>query len=444
MPIQIGAKGATLFGNTYPAYAYIDWFTPDQEALAKAGGDAYDTPSRGFSPQETAALKGVVSGDWNASSGGAVRLFAHGANTASANFSFLLEAQALAAFYGWRPIYINYGAAQTITAAKGAVSPTTLNNGTGLTWQALTFGGASSGSQGAGSGTGQNVIPSILVPDWIMTPSAARSDTPGANPLVQIRSHFAAASTQQSIYSNAMGDMAAATGVEWATAVTAGDMVSSITTWTPARNGTWMCPVGVEFLYGVPTRVIADVGDSLSAGQEGATVSAGWRSVSQRAAALRNGASAIWQASSFAVRGQATDASYQTGLEVVSKLKPQYLCFHAYSPNDGAPTQALVDASWARALALVEHCRRNGVTPVLVTNGPVNSYNAGHEALRQQINARVRSMAGAVIVSDEAAPLENSLSPGQINAAYYTGDATHYNSAGYDAMAAVRAAACVR
>lgn len=411
-------------------------------------GVPYSVPApvyRDLTAAEVAATKGMVSGAWNGSGGGPLRLFAHSANSAGANFSFLLEAQALAPFYGFRPIYINYGAAQTITMAKGAVTPTVLNNGTGLTWSSVLFGGSASGSQGAGSGSGQNVIPSILVGDWIMTPSVARSDFPTRNPLVQFRSYFSAASSQQSINSNAMGDVYAAIGQEWATAVTAGDMVTTPTTsWTPATTGTWMCPVGVEFLYGLPTYVIGDVGDSLSAGQEGGTATNGWRSVSQRAAALKNGSSAIWQAASFAVRGQNTDASYQTGLEVVSKLKPQYLCFHAYSPNDGAPTQALVDAGWARALALIEHCRRNGVKPVLVTNGPVNSYNAGHETLRQQINARVRAMAGAVIVSDEAVPLENSLSPGQINATYSGGDGTHYNSAGYDAMAAIRAAACSR
>lgn len=40
MPIQIGAKGATLFGKQYAPGAYVDDLTPDQEAVALQGGDA--------------------------------------------------------------------------------------------------------------------------------------------------------------------------------------------------------------------------------------------------------------------------------------------------------------------------------------------------------------------------------------------------------------------
>lgn len=47
MPIQIGAKGATISGVNYPPYAYIDWLSPAQEALATQGGDAFVVPVRG-------------------------------------------------------------------------------------------------------------------------------------------------------------------------------------------------------------------------------------------------------------------------------------------------------------------------------------------------------------------------------------------------------------
>lgn len=61
MPIQIGAKGATIAGKPFPPYAYIDWLTPDQEALAIQGGDAYSVPKRGFTLAEETALRGVAS-----------------------------------------------------------------------------------------------------------------------------------------------------------------------------------------------------------------------------------------------------------------------------------------------------------------------------------------------------------------------------------------------
>lgn len=62
MPIQIGAKGANLFGQAYPPYAYIDWFTPDQEATALAGGGAVQVPSRSLTPAQVVALKSLAGG----------------------------------------------------------------------------------------------------------------------------------------------------------------------------------------------------------------------------------------------------------------------------------------------------------------------------------------------------------------------------------------------
>lgn len=46
MPIQLGAKGATIAGVNYPPYQYIDWLTPDQEQTAVQGGDAVRVPGR--------------------------------------------------------------------------------------------------------------------------------------------------------------------------------------------------------------------------------------------------------------------------------------------------------------------------------------------------------------------------------------------------------------
>jgi len=57
MPIQIGAKGATIGGVSYPAYFYVDWLTPDQEAQAMQGGDAVAVPARRLTQVEMAALR---------------------------------------------------------------------------------------------------------------------------------------------------------------------------------------------------------------------------------------------------------------------------------------------------------------------------------------------------------------------------------------------------
>lgn len=381
-----------------------------------------------------------VSGARN-SVGGLLSLFGHQINTAGVAASFVLQSPALAAFYGSRTYHANYGtSAQTITEAKSAVSPTANNNGLSLTWANRRWAGATTVLQPAGSGTGSDVVPSIVVSDWLWVPSIARTDFPTRNFLIQERAYYAASgSVQRSVPANAMGDLYTASALEFATNVAAGaDAVSTITSFAPAPTNTWMCPIGVEFSYGVPTVTVADVGDSLMRGQESSTATNGWQSVTQRACAINNGAT-IWQPASFAITGQTHAASYLTGLEVASKVAPRYLCFRAWSPNDGSPTQALIDAAWGRTLALIEHCRRNNVIPVLCTTPPRNSLSAGEDAFLKVQNARVKALAGTVLVSDEAAAVEDPADRSKLAAWANGGDGLHISNAGYAAMAAVRA-----
>lgn len=400
-----------------------------------------DDDGQPLTSTENQSVRALVSGARN-SVGGLLSLFGHQINTAGVPASFVLQSPALAGFFGSRRIDANYGtAAQTITEAKSAVSPTAGNNGLALTWTNRRWGGATSVVQAAGSGSGADVVPTITVSDWLWVPSIARTDFPTRLPLILERAYYAlAGSVQRAVPANAMGDLYTATGLEFATNVAASaDAVSTITSFAPAATNTWMCPIGLEFSYGVPTITVADVGDSLMRGQESSTTSAGWQSITQRACALKGGA-AIYQPATFAVTGQTHAASYLTGLEVVTKILPRYLCFRALSPNDGSPTQALIDAAWGRTLSLIEHCRRNDVIPVLCTTPPRNTLSAGEDALLKVQNARVRALAGTVLVSDEAAAVEDPADRSKLLAAYNGGDGLHISSTGYAVMAAVRAA----
>lgn len=379
--------------------------------------------------------------DLTSAVGGPLASFGHSAGAASPGFSFVLQSPALAPFYAVQAIYTNFGAEQTITAAKVAACPVDLSDGTALTWQSLTFNGSASATQLAGSGTGSNMIPSITLSDVLPLTSIPRTDFPANLPLIQSRTYFAAASTQRIIFANAMADYKTATGLEYASGIQGADIVSTITAKAPATSGSWLAPSGFIFFYGVPTVIVADVGDSLMRGQESSVVSNGWRSISDRTVALKTRPTKLWQHATFSVTGQAHDATYKTGLEVVTKLKPKYLCFRASSPNDGTPTQAIMDACWARTLHLVDHCKKNGVIPVLCTSTPINANSAPADALLKAQNARVRSLAGAVIVSDEALVIENPADRSQISASFNSGDGIHLNSAAYDLMAAVRSAA---
>ena len=60
-----------------------------------------------FTPTQQAGIQALVSGAGNPSVGGALRMFGHSSNSAGAGYTFLLEAQALAPFYGYQGIYIN-------------------------------------------------------------------------------------------------------------------------------------------------------------------------------------------------------------------------------------------------------------------------------------------------------------------------------------------------
>lgn len=378
---------------------------------------------------------------------GIQRLFANNAGSAGAGFSFARQDSALGEFFAVRLVFVNYSTStQTITAAKVAVSPTAFNDGTGLTWLDVRFGGSTSGTHPAGfGGTGQNIMGSLFYSDWVELASIPRTDFPGRSPLLYTRAYFAAASSQQQVFGNAMSDYAAAglsDAYEFGASVTAGDTVSTIIAQTPTASGTWICPVGVEYMYSRPTITVADVGDSLFAGQLGDTVSAGWRPVTDRACRIKRAArpGVIYVPGSFAVRGQNTAASYVNAREIITRLKPDVMVFKAWSPNDGLPTQSLMDAAWRRVLQLVDHCLANGVQPVVVTSYPVNTYTAGEIALLEAQNARVRALAPLVLVSDEGAAIADPANPGKINPAYLAGAGTHLNDAGYAAAAAVRAA----
>lgn len=61
MPIQIGAKGATINGQNIAPYSYVDWLSPAQEAAAVQGGDAVIVPAKMLSAAEVAATRALVS-----------------------------------------------------------------------------------------------------------------------------------------------------------------------------------------------------------------------------------------------------------------------------------------------------------------------------------------------------------------------------------------------
>jgi hypothetical protein len=60
MPIQVSSKGLSFGGVNYAPYAYIDWFTPQQEGQATQGGDAFYVPARALTPAQTAQVASII------------------------------------------------------------------------------------------------------------------------------------------------------------------------------------------------------------------------------------------------------------------------------------------------------------------------------------------------------------------------------------------------
>lgn len=372
--------------------------------------------------------------------GGSLKLFRPTPSTTASAITFVLQHPALAPFFSYQLVYGNLGAAQTITSGKSALAPTDGNDGSTLVWTQTTFNGAVSLVQTAGSGAGVNTVPGIDLADRVFLPSLARTDNPTKLPLVQSRTYYAATNVvYNTVYGNIFADHETAMPLQqFASRTLTGDQVSGNTAVVPLRAGSILVPMSVIFDYGVPTVAAASVGDSIESGQISDDASTGTRPIVQRLCALKTTNAKIWQPSSHGIIGQGFDATYKTGLEVVSKLRPTYLFFRAWTINDTI-SQAAIDLSWAKAQALVEHCRRNNVIPVLCTTPPFNSYTTGQDLLLKVQNARVVAARGQILVSDDAAVIENPADRSKILPLYTDGSAAHLNNAGYDAIATNRA-----
>ncbi|GCL61499.1 SGNH/GDSL hydrolase family protein [Pseudaquabacterium pictum] len=383
--------------------------------------------------EQTQAL---VSGARNQSLATAAGAFGLGAsaNGSTSNQTLIRQHQALGPYYGYRLVYANKGIAQTITLAKagGAATDQQVSNTLGSV-ASVTFGGATTVVEAAGSGAAADGVPAFTLSDWIMQPSVARTDFPTEQPLLQTLTHYAGTYTQMLTSATMATELLAAPGYRVGGRQRPGDEVTTVSASQPLPAGTSLIPYGVQFLYEQTWTVVADIGDSRIRGQISSTTTTGYRSQAERVSALARAAGLRWTPISTAVTGQGHDASYQTGLALVTALQPTYLLIPALSVNDSM-TAANMQASFARCMALVEHCRRNNVTPVLLTVPPRDSYSGAELAILQAQNNRILALRGQLLVADFAGIVCDTT--GYIAAAYDSGDGVHINEAGTAAGAA--------
>lgn len=350
-------------------------------------------------------------------------------------YSAALQMGLADAFYAAAPVFTNYDTTQsyTITAKVGPTSASLANLNTN-TYTALTFSGASSVLLPAATmGAGGQVIPSVVVADFVSCLSLAAvggvylldvvetvASTAGAR-TINMHGQWSAMGTLNSDSRNP-GFISAGVYNNNADWVTTTPSATPVVATVPAS-----C-VGVLTLTAQSRWLGLVCGDSRDVGQAGAANYTGWPLLTNWA---RNNVSLL----NLANGGQKTVDSVATMKAAVAAFKPAFVTLAAWSPNDGS-TQAVADSVWSELMRAAEWLRQRGVTLVLRTpipsssNAAVQSNYARCMALKQSRYLRVVDM---------TTPLHD----GSFNLlpAYDSGDHVHMSDAGYSAAAAAFSAA---
>lgn len=396
------------------------------------------------------AVQALVSG-YGKRVSGQFGLFSSQQQAVTATYTPHMQFPALGPFYGVRLGICNRHTSDvTLAGARVATPAVDLANANTLTWsEYVTWGGSSTPTflAAAASATPADAIPVIGVSDVLMRPSVARTDDPTKRPLLQTVVGFATAGSAQACGNTAFAEILAASGLQFASRIQTSDMSAApgSTSSTPSAAGTFVSPNFVEFLYSVPSRTIADCGDSRTRGQNSASVTVGYNTPVARMCWMRNGVSSappvIWSPLSFGVSGQKHAASYATGKQIAAVIRPDWLVADVYSANDVPVTQASIDQAWAEVADLASVCDQYGVRLAVRTAPPFGRSEA-EDAFRLTINARLLS--SGLFAVDVATPMQTPGAPRTLLAAYNSGDDIHPNQAGYDLVAQLLDAAIPR
>lgn len=355
------------------------------------------------------------------------------------------------AFRGVRFMLMNLNtAAANYTAMRCGSAPQHLNSyGDEISWwpNLLTWGGSSTIVVPAAiaGATAHHIIPGIAITDFVPLQPVARTDRPAGKPLVRVRARSAAET--QKVYSVGSPYVAAwnayvgLDGMVIGSYQAGGDFATAAPTdhvYLITENGGYLQPMTALFAYDDPGVQVWAFGDSLVQGN-GSSVGAtaangvlGWPTLvhlqQSRIDCLNMGVTGQKTADSLAI---------MRGMLAATDDLPSWVSIKCYSPNDGAPTQTLIDQQWGRVLDACSFARTKGVKVLLMTCPPVNSWTSGQHALREEINARCMALAaqwGQVKVLDMAGAVANPANSRQI-LPVYDYDGTHFLDAGHQAIA---------
>ena len=340
----------------------------------------------------------------------------------------------------------------TINSATVSASSTPYTSGTtvnpqptGGTWVGVTWAGLASVVIPPRISVNR---PSVTYSDWIYVSSVARSDGGvHAQPYLYLRAFNATGSKSGLVGSTTNPNVGGRSSWGVSSALNRGRLhitSSSVGDFSSANQGGMGDDGGTfssfvyefECLHSVPSMSVLAIGDSIMQGDGASITGAGY---SFRACADLSTVAQPVILQNHGWSNMTTDNFVDRLQDLMSSgCRPSVVVFALWSPNDGAPTQALIDRAWANGMRILTLCRQYGSIPCMVGPTP-RGYSGASEAYRQVLLSRFRAFnasSGAPMYKLDADGILASVSGGNAIAAAFSSDSIHPNDAGNDALAA--------
>lgn len=344
-----------------------------------------------------------------------------------------------------------------VNPVAGSCIPVTFNGVTPTTAAPITL----------PASTGTSADPDFYFSDMMKLSSIPRADG-GTLPLLNVRTYFPPTSgsatvatfTQAPAGSDAWGGALTPGGRTWRNRRTTGNFATvtsgSVPNLTDSNDHLHSGICGVRYLARGSVVGVMVIGDSTRHGMASAAgvgVAVMGASAELRAChAVSDINSIAFQGAACGYSGQTIAQHYTRAVRLIPLFKPDIVIFQAGSQNSASTTQAGIDSSSYYTALTQKLCKDNGSLCILTNELARNSadgvsyYTAGQDAFRQAYNAEIISRRNkGILVVDVASTISAGGSPAPNKIGYTeSGNWTHPNDLGYDAMSIPIAAELLR
>lgn len=371
------------------------------------------------------------------------RIFSYQGSSSSAGYTVVWQQPSKKKYIGFYLVYENYTAsAMTLTAVTGCASPTHQSDLTGLTLKSYTpyF---DTLIVPAGTGSGNDIVPGVLVSNFIPDSSVERIDG-GTCYLHQFRTYCAGAWSKGAVVGGALATFNAwsgSNGLQFASRNPVGDLTTTVgsSTANPMDIGGSVSPNGVIFVYEDKSTSLVCVGDSLVKGHLATIDGLSWPYIAARDASTSSREVTCFN---HAWTGQTHDTSIKIGKALINAgMRPTFLAFTGFSGNDatqGNYIQSVWDTDYIRTSDMVEFCKKNNVIPIIINRAASNYFTATENTRRIAHNARLQNLVPPMQYIDVDSVITASDGT-TIKPEHLGSDGSHYNDAGYTAIGVMAA-----